>query len=440
MPHGSLFRGRASPRPPASGPLLPALLIGLLFLASAAPSPLYQVYQARWHFSSADLTGVFAVYSATVMLALNVLGPVSDRIGRRRVVIAGLLIVLAALIVFAMARSVVWIFSARALQGFGVGTASAALTAALVDSRPDGARGQAATAATVSSSLGMALGVLAAGLFLEYLWDPTVSLFVLLAVLVALGLLACRRIPDVNSESDGGARGRDGRSPETFRLRVPKGVRARFALYSLGIVVAWAVGGLYLSLGPSIASAVSGASSYLAGALAVSVLGFVAAGVAAACRHWSERSQVAAGAPVLMIGLAMVVVSCEVRSELWFLAGSVVLAWGWGLFNIGAFRCLVDLSEPNRRAEMVAAIYLVSYVAFSVPIVLTGVATDHFGLRSTTVAFGIGAAFLTLVAALAILIMDRPSSRWTASFARAGTVPEVVSNVRGHSDSGENPR
>src|SRR3954454_12118198 len=72
-----------------------ALLIGSLLAASATPTPLYGDYAARWHFSSATLTVVYAVYAIGVLTSLIAAGRISDKIGRRPVMavaLAGLLI------------------------------------------------------------------------------------------------------------------------------------------------------------------------------------------------------------------------------------------------------------------------------------------------------------------------------------------------------------
>jgi hypothetical protein len=49
-------------------------LLGLLMFAAAAPSPLYAIYQADWHFSVATLTTVFAVYVVALLAAFLVTG------------------------------------------------------------------------------------------------------------------------------------------------------------------------------------------------------------------------------------------------------------------------------------------------------------------------------------------------------------------------------
>src|SRR5918911_198 len=66
---------------------LVAATLGFLLFASSAPSPLYVVYQAKWHFSPITLTSVFAVYVVALLAALVVAGSLSDRVGRRPVLL-----------------------------------------------------------------------------------------------------------------------------------------------------------------------------------------------------------------------------------------------------------------------------------------------------------------------------------------------------------------
>ena len=81
---------RRAALPRAGGFWLVAGVLFLLFFAAAAPSPLYGVYQAQWRFSAITLTAVFAVYALLLLITLLVFGSVSDYLGRRRVILAGL--------------------------------------------------------------------------------------------------------------------------------------------------------------------------------------------------------------------------------------------------------------------------------------------------------------------------------------------------------------
>jgi MFS family permease len=399
-------------------------LIGVLFLTSAAPTPMYVVYQQRWHFSSATLTAVFAVYSVTVIAALTLLGHASDRLGRRRVLTSGLLLVLVGLTLFACARSLAWLFAARSVQGLGVGISSTALGAQVIEVQPKRSLNLAATATSMSSGLGMAIGALGAGLFIDDVADARHSLYIVLLALCASALVLGRGLPETVTSRTGNW------------VRWPPFVHAPveshkiFALYCSGTVATWAIGGLYLSLGPSIAAQLLHSRSHMVGGLVVFELGIVGGFASLLARRGPRHRQIGLGATVLVLGLAMVMVSVDRSSTSLFFGGSAVLASGWGLMNASTYRSLLAMAEPGRRAELLTAVYIVSYLAFSVPSVLAGIATDHIGLRTTTLIFGCCTAVLAVLAGAGLVTFERGAT----NPAIARTVVERASDPCRHVD------
>jgi len=146
---------------PAKWSFLLFASITVSFLAgSAAPTPLYPVYQAAWGFSPITLTSIFAVYALAVLAALLVAGRLSDHIGRRPVLIAAILVQAVTMLIFATARSVEALVVARVIQGLAAGAALAAVGAALLD--VDKAKG--ATANALAPMIGTGTGAFVAGL------------------------------------------------------------------------------------------------------------------------------------------------------------------------------------------------------------------------------------------------------------------------------------
>jgi hypothetical protein len=73
----------------------------------------------------------------------------------------------------------------------------------------------------------------------------------------------------------------------------------------------------------------------------------------------------------------------------------------------GAYRVLTALAGPGQRAGLVAAIWVVFYLAFSVPVVAAGVATTHFGLHQTAVVYSASLAVFAAAAAGSLIIRRR---------------------------------
>jgi hypothetical protein len=67
-----------------------AFVLTATMLGTTLPTPLYDIYQAQWHFSSAVVTVTFAVYAAGVLVALLLAGRSSDQAGRKPVLAAAL--------------------------------------------------------------------------------------------------------------------------------------------------------------------------------------------------------------------------------------------------------------------------------------------------------------------------------------------------------------
>src|SRR5438094_5877783 len=104
-----------------------ASLIVALLASSAAPTPLYAIYQAQWHFTPITTTVVFGVYALAVLASLLTLGKLSDHVGRRPVLLTALAVHAGSLVIFATATGVPALLGARVVQGLSTGAALGAI-------------------------------------------------------------------------------------------------------------------------------------------------------------------------------------------------------------------------------------------------------------------------------------------------------------------------
>jgi MFS family permease len=255
----------------------------------------------------------------------------------------------------------------------------------------------------------MAVGALVAGLLVQYAPAPTVLSYLLLLVAFALTAAGVRVMPET-AEHTGKARFRP------HRISVPPASRRAFALLGLALVAVWAVGGFYLSLGPSLAVDVLHSTNHLIGGLTVTVLAGVASVGQVAMGRTAPGRTALTGLLVLLAGLALLLVTLATGSSVVFFVGTAVLGAGWGSTFLGVFRLLAGLAEPARRGELMAAVYVVAYLAMSVPVVVAGLVTGHLGLHRTATIF--------IVAVAAVCVAALAGLRWAAflprPFDRAG--------------------
>jgi len=228
--------GRRAVLPRPGGLWLVAGVLFLLFFAAAAPSPLYGVYQAQWRFSATTLTAVFATYALLLLVTLLVFRSLSDYLGRRPVILAGLALTAAACGLFLAAHGVGLLFAARALQGAAVGTSASALGAALIDLQPEGSR-IAPVITTAASLLGLAAGGLGTSALAQYGPAPThLVWWLLLGADLAAGA-AVLAMPETAPARPGVL------ASLRPRVAVPRQARGTFAMALPCLTAVWMISG-----------------------------------------------------------------------------------------------------------------------------------------------------------------------------------------------------
>src|SRR5579859_5669062 len=135
----------------------------VLIIGTNLPSPLYGMYAAEFKFSTLTVTLIVAVYAAVIVPSLLLAGPLADVVGYRQVVLPALLLAIAGSLLFAFAEGTAWLFAARVVQGLAVGTATPALTAALLASVPSPRQERGSLAVSAMTTGGSGLGPVLAG-------------------------------------------------------------------------------------------------------------------------------------------------------------------------------------------------------------------------------------------------------------------------------------
>ncbi|GAB2751329.1 MFS transporter [Kitasatospora kifunensis] len=371
-------------------PLYASVLVGLL-AASSAPTPIYALYQAAWHFSAMTLTVVFSAYALALLVALLTAGTLSDHLGRRPVLAGALLAQAVAMGLFATAQGVPALIAARIMQGLATGVATSAAGAALLDVEDPARPGRATAANGITPVAGMALGVLAATALVQYAPAPTRTVYLLLLLLFTAQAAAVLLAPETARPHPGAWR--------SLRpaVTVAPASRPAMALAAPGIVAAWALGGFYSSLGPSLARLIAPHATHAAGGLVFFTL-TAAAGLAGhAARSLPARTVSLTGTALLIPGALLTLSGPHLHSLLALFAGTALAGAGFGAVTHSALRLLLRPAAPGERAGTLAAYYVLSYLAMSVPAVLAGLLTNLYGLQTALSLYAVTVVLLTLI-------------------------------------------
>lgn len=108
------------------------------------------------------------------------------------------------------------------------------------------------------------------GALVEYAPDPPRLVWVLLLATAAAGLVAVVALPEIAARRPGAV------ASPVPRLGVPRRLRRDVSPLAPILVASWALGGLYLSFGPSVAARVLGVTGHLGGGLVVALCGVLA--------------------------------------------------------------------------------------------------------------------------------------------------------------------
>jgi MFS family permease len=402
IPTSTRVAARRRTLPRAAAFWLVAATTAALLAASSAPSPLYPVYQAEFGFSSLTLTAIFAVYVVALLLSLLTVGRLSDFLGRRPVLAVALLVEAGAMAVFLDAHGVTALYLARIVQGLATGAAVGVVGAYLLDLQPpDGTRlGSLVNSAAATGGLG--LGTVVSGILLQYGPHPTRLVFgILTALFVALSLVTIA-LPETVERQPGA------RAALRPRVAVPAGARRAFLRAVPTMTSTWMLGGLMFSVGGSLLGVVFAQDNHATVGLVLGLFAGAAAVNSVLLRNRTPEEMERIGTALLFVGTALFVLALDATSLSIFVLGAALAGAGFGPGFLGAYRTVSQLAAPQERAALISAIFVASYIAFSVPALIAGVLITDNGLRSTSLAYG---GFVAVVAAGTSLFQNLTARR-----------------------------
>jgi MFS family permease len=367
-----------------------AWLVTSVFILSNSATPLYVRWQSGIGFSSAMLTAIFAAYILGLLLTLLVAGQLSDRFGRRPILLPGLAAAVLACLLFASAHTVTMLLIARFLPGVAVGTAVSAGMASIVDLGGPERRRQASLLASVSMVLGAGLGPLLAGSLALLLADPIVPIFLAELAILASAIFIAFLLPlRKSTTADEGA----------WTLHLPSVPRLNRRDLAYGIAVfgpGITATSFVLALGPSLLSRLIGVTSPLiAGAMACAMF-LTATGVQFLTRGLSVRTIFLLGAGATTLAMVGIGTAVTGSSAIALIVAALLAGSGQGLGQLGGLT-LIGLHVPGeRRAEANAVLNIGGYIPAGLMPMATGFVIDQAGLATGAATFAIALAVIAV--------------------------------------------
>jgi MFS family permease len=360
------------------------------------PTPLWPIYAVRDQLSSTEVTATFAALVVGAAFSLYFLGHLSDRFGRRRVIVPALLAGIAAGLVEASWPTLPGLLTGRVINGVAIGLMASTATTYLSDlyraAHPDRTASRVpATVASVANLGGLALGPIVSGALARWAGRPLVLPYAVFLVLMALALIAILATPetvDRNRPLTGASR---------FALR--DGQRATFGGAVAVAFCSFAVFGLFSSVG----SLIVRGELHIASPFLWGVAGFVVLGVSAVAQTVFARlpllPMLASGLAASPVGLAIVVYALYHPSLTAYLIGSGVAGAGAGLLFKAALSIAISTARAGATAGVLAMFFVVAYVGMGLPPILLAAATTVVSDRTAMIVFGVVIVAVSAIAA-----------------------------------------
>jgi MFS family permease len=361
---------------------------------SAAPALTYRLYAQEWHLTYTATTAIFAAFPIAVVLTLIVFGGISDQIGRRTAMLAGVGASLIGAVLFAVAPDAWWLLAGRAFMGIGVGLSAGPSTAAILEFCDRQNARHAASLTTAAQAGGFAAGLLVGGALTEYgPWHTRLCFWVLAGLLAALAI-AIWFLP---RHRFGGAEG-------AWRPRapfVPKDTRRAFATVSAAMMVAYTFGVPVLSLGGQVEHDLIGSPNALLNGAVIALFPVALGLIGTVAKGLSPRAALNVGSIASVLGMGLLVLAVSRHDLLIYLVATTTAGGSYSLLFAGGLR-LIDLAgSSHHRGAVFSALYLVGYLSMAaLALVLGAVATA----RGLGVAICLGAAAITLMSLVTIVL------------------------------------
>jgi MFS family permease len=357
-------------------------------------APLLLMYRAHLGLSAATVEATFGMYALGLIPGLLLGGPVSDRFGRRRVILPALIIsTLGSLLLIAGGSDLGLLFAGRLVAGVASGAAFSSGAAWIKELSTAGSTGEANPGprrVTVTMTAGFAAGPLIAGLLAQWAPSPTVVPYL---PHIALALLA---IPLVLRTRE--TRVANRRQSLRRQLSVPAVRERRFRTVIMPLAP-WVFGSASIALAylPGLVEKQLGSDALVFSAVVATLTAVAGILVQPFARRMDRPDSprlVGTAMAIVVAGLLISAAAAAAAQPALIIAAALALGAGYGCCQVCGLLEVHRLARPDDLAGLTAIYQAISYLGFAAPFVLA--ATQHVLPPSVLLLIAAGLAALTL--------------------------------------------
>ena len=363
-----------------------AMCVGVM--GTALISPLYPLYQHAWDLRTSDISMIYVVYMLGALSGLLFMGRLSDTLGFKPVMMAGLLLGWGGTLLTMIA----WGLPSLNTGRFAVGLSSSLIvTSASVGLMRLSREGAAQRVSMITSFLlafGFGLGPITGGIIGQWLPYPLVSTYVPTLILGVVAVYALMRVEVGGLDKQAPAR----LQWRAFLPRLAWSSRRdslAFALTCACPYFAFGVFGIYASMAPLFLDQMVPWHGPIVSGMAIGVILLASALVQLVSARMSMRWCGLFGLLAVVLSNLMLIVNFKLGLSSLFIIGVSAAAVGHGMCLLAGISMVNRIATPTERSGLISTYLVCGYVGAIVPLVAAGWIADQYGLPTAITVLGL---------------------------------------------------
>lgn len=384
-----------------------AMCVGVM--GTALISPLYPLYQQAWQLRTSDVSLIYVVYMVGALFGLLFMGRLSDTLGFRKVMLAGLLLGWGGTLLTMLA----WDLSSLNIGRFAVGLSSSLIvtsaTVGLVQISRDGASQRISLITSFLLAFGFGLGPITGGITGQWLPSPLMVTYV---PSLLLGVLAVYALMRVQLKSHADELAVASLSLRTFMPRLAWTGRSDSLAFMLTCACpffAFGVFGIYASMAPLFLEKMLPWHGPVVSGTSIGVILLASATMQLACARMNLRWCGSLGLLAVVLSNAMLVLNFRLGSPAVFIIGVCAAAAGHGMCLLAGISMVNRIATPAERSGLISTYLVCGYVGSIAPLIAVGWIADHHGLPLAITLLGL--CVIVIASPLAIWFFRHPRMR-----------------------------